>query len=146
MPDDKRIDLNAEIDHSEMMAGVHAASQEVKKLQDAEKAKQARQAEQKKSRSVSAVVIAVAAVAILLLSYFIVFGGQGSSPDSSTPTRGAASSSHSPYSTGADKPTCVTPCAPQAPPRATGPVGGSSQNVERPPDGYEKPGDDTPGM
>ena len=145
MPDDKRVDLSADLDHDDLMAGVHAASEEVKKRQDAEKAKQARQAEGKKSKNVSAAVIAVVAVVILLLSYFIVFGGQGGGSESSAGDRGSVSGSHS-ASPGAAKPTCVTPSAPQAPPRATAPVGGSSQTVEQPPDGYEQPGYDTPGM
>ena len=145
--DQNRLDVDAELDqaHKSMAADLQAASAEVKQQQDADKAKEQKQAVRGRSRKTSAVIVAVAAVVLLLVSYFIVFGGQGSDIDNSAGT-GSINRVHSSSSSSSTGPACVTPDAPKAPPRSTSPVGGRAQNVHRPPDGYVQPGDDAPGM
>ena len=145
--DKNRVDLDADLDQvrKSMVADLHAASAEVKQQQDADRAKEAQKGSRGRSRKTSAIVVAVAAVVLLLVSYFIVFGGQGGEIDNSAGT-GSINRVHSSGSSSTSAPTRVTPYAPQAPPRSTSPVGGRAQNVYQPPDGYVQPGDDAPGM
>jgi len=149
MPDnDNRLDLSSELEKvsGSFAADLNAAASEVKSRKDADKAREAIQAGKAKSRKISAVVIAAAAVVLLLLSYFIVFGQGGNSDDvasgTTTRVRVPTAASQPPSA----NPAFVTPKAPQAPPKANSPVGGSSQTVEQPPDGYDQPGDVAPGM
>ena len=145
--DHNRLDMDADLDHAHksMAADLQAASAQVKQQQDADKARETKEASRGRSKKTSAVIVAVAAVMLLLVSYFIVFGGQGSEIDNSAGT-GSINRVHSSSSSPSTGPACVTPCAPTAPPRSTSPVGGQTQDVYRPPDGYVQPGDDAPGM
>lgn len=148
MPDDNRLDLSGELDkiNAGFAADVSAAAEEVRKRQAADKAKEDGAASRAQSRKTSAVIIAVAAVLLLLLSYWLVFA-RGGGDEATSGATAQATSPQVPATGAANSPALVTPAAPKAPPKAYAPVGGGgAQNVEQPPQGYEQPGDDGPGM
>lgn len=143
MADNKRVDLNSDLD--QLLNDVKAATDEVKQRQDADKAKDLRSAEKEKSRKTSMLIIAAAAVVIFIIAYFVVFarpeqGTQLTSPKSTTPTPNVTV--RTPSAARSTNPIANTPVVPTIP-MHQGRRG--SQVTPRPANDYEQPSS-RPGM
>lgn len=82
MPDDKRLDLNADLDKmtSDLLKDVEAATKEVKSRKAADKEKDRRRAIKEKDRKTQVIIIAIAAVLLLAIGIWVTFGRQSGTP------------------------------------------------------------------
>lgn len=78
MPDDKRLDLDADLDKvaDDFVKDVEAATKEVKQRKAADLEKDRRSTARVKDRKLSMIIIAAATVLLLLVAYWAVFARQ----------------------------------------------------------------------
>lgn len=80
MPDDRRLDLNSDLDKvaSDLLKDVEAAAKEVKQRKAQDREKDRRSAMKEKDRKTSVIVIAIAAVLLIAIASWLTFGRQPS--------------------------------------------------------------------
>ena len=83
MPDDKRLDLSADLDAvtGDFLNDVKAATEDAKKRKASDAAADRRNVVKEKDRKISAIIIAAAVVVLLAIAYWAVFARQ---PDTVT--------------------------------------------------------------
>lgn len=129
MPDDKRLDLNTDLDKmaSELLKDVEAATKEVKQRKAADRERDRRNAIKEKDRKTQFIIVAIAAVVILAFGIWFTFGRQPGTAVSQTapvtqqdtkisvstgtkvntsrlPTRPAPAQQHNPHPVSSDQP------------------------------------------
>jgi len=130
MPDDKRLDLNQDLEKisSDLLKDVKAATEEVKQRKASDAEKDRRNAAKQKDRKTSIIIIAAAAVLMVVIAYWVVFGRQ--------PQEQATPNYTPPQTNSRVIPRPGGGALPRTPPRP-GPVRPSQPN---PPNEYDQPG------
>lgn len=130
MPDDKRLDLNQDLEKlsSDLLKDVKAATEEVKQRQASDAEKDRRNAAKKKDRKTSIIIVAAATILLLIIAYWVVFGRQPQEPVTPNYTPPQTNTRLTPGPTGG--------ALPRAPMRQR-PIQPSQPN---PPNEYDQPG------
>lgn len=133
MPDDNRLDLNADLDRvaGDLLKDVEAATKEVKTRKAADREKDRRNAVKDKDRKTSVIIIAVAAIVLILIASWMTFGRQ---PAGTPVSSNAVTQQNSKINIPASNVSNV----PKAPPTAAPARRGNNQQ------GNEQPYDDQP--